>query len=120
MIYLAWYLGIGGVVLVAVYAAHRLGGGGALNSKSELLDALHPERKTLRYRILSGVVVPALSAVAVVVGWPIAVGLKLKELLTRWSRGRVSGAEGFVVRETDLERSFTIAEIEDDVLAAAP
>ena len=125
MIYLAWYLGIGGVVLVVVYGAHRLDGRDALNSKSELLDALHPERKTLRHRIILGVVVPVLTAVAVVVGWPIAVGLKLKELLTRWSLGRVSGPEGFVVRETDLERSFTIAEIEErervvDPLGAVP
>ena len=54
MIYLAWYLGIGGVVLVVVYGAHRLEGRDALSSKSELLDALHPERKTLRYRVLRG------------------------------------------------------------------
>ena len=125
MIYLAWYLGIGGVVLVVVYGAHRLEGRDALSSKSELLDALHPERKTLRHRIILGVVVPVLTAVAVVVGWPIAVGLKLKELLTRWSLGRVPDPEGFVVRKTDLEQSFTIAEIEErervvDPLGAVP
>ena len=110
---------------MVVYAAHRLGGGGALNSKSQLLDALHPERKTLRYRILSGFVAPALTAVAVVVGWPIAVGLKFKEVLTRRSLASAREPQGFVVRETDLERSFTIAEIEEresviDPLGAVP
>ena len=125
MIYLAWYLGIGGVVLVVVYGAHRLDGRDALNSKSELLDALHPERKTLRYRILSGFVAPALTAVAVLVGWPIAVGLKLKEVLIRHLHEPTRKPEGFVVRETDLERSFTIAEIEErervvDPLGAVP
>ncbi len=125
MIYLAWYLGIGGVVLVVVYGARRLDGRDALNSKSELLDALHPERKTLRHRIILGAVVPVLTAVAVVVGWPIAVGLKLKELLTKRAREPAPEPGGFVVRETDLERSFTIAEIEErervvDPLGAVP
>ena len=125
MIYLSWYLGIGVVVLVVVYAAHRLDGRGALYPKLELLDALRPERKTWRYRILSGIVAPALTAIVVVVGWPVAIGLKLKSVLALQLREAANESEGFVVHETDLERSFTLAEIEDrervvDPLRAVP
>ena len=125
MIYLSWYLGIGVVVLIVVYAAHHLNGRGALNSKSELLDALRPERKTRRYRILSGIVAPAFAATVIVFAWPIAIGLELKRVRALRAYEAAAKPEGFAVHETDLERSFTLAEIEDrervvDPMGAVP
>lgn len=53
MIYLYWYLGIGGAVLAVVYGAHRLTKEQESASLRELLEAVNPERKRLYYRTLT-------------------------------------------------------------------
>ena len=125
MIYLYWYLSIGGVVLAAVYGAHHLSKKKESDSLWELLEAVNPDRKKLSYRILNNFVVPILVAMLVVVAWPVAVYMMVKELFQK-EEGYVSQEERkFAVEHEHLLERLTVPEIErreavTDPLKAAP
>lgn len=82
MIYLYAYLAVGVLVFVVVLGSHLISSRNEVKSEmvSSIQDALNPERKTLRYRFLVKVVVPILTSGAVIVGWPVAVWMKLMEM----------------------------------------
>ena len=125
MIYLYWYLGIGIAVLAVVYGAHRLTKEKESDSLRDLLDAVNPDRKKLSYRILNNIIAPVLAAILVVAVWPVAVYMKVKEMLQKKeSNGFPEEREFAVEREHLLER-LTVQEIErrevvTDPLKAAP
>ena len=125
MIYLYWYIGIGVVVLAVVYGAHRLTKERESESLRDLLEAVNPDRKKLSYRILNNIVAPALAAFLVVAVWPVAVYMKVKEMIPKkGSNGFPDEREFAVEREHLLER-LTVQEIErrevvEDPLRAAP
>ena len=83
MIYLYGYLGIGIAVLAVVYGAHRLTKEKESESLRELLDAVNPDRKKLSFRILNNIIAPVLAAILVVAVWPVAVYMKVKEMLQK-------------------------------------
>ena len=125
MIYFYWYLGIGAVVLAVVYGAHHLTKKKESDSLRDLLEAVNPDRKKLSYRILNNFVAPVLAAILVVVVWPVAIYLKVKELFQK-KESYVSPEElEFAVESEHLLERLTVEEIErleviTDPLKAAP
>jgi hypothetical protein len=127
VIYLYWYLGVGATVFVIVFVAHWLTKKNDSKSLSDILAATDPDREKLSFRILHNFVVPLLAVVAVVVGWPIAVFMKAKDLLEKKSDTSASGGEQreFAVGRDDLQEILSIEVIETrerviDPLGAVP
>ena len=127
MIYLYWYLGFGVVVFVVVLGAHLLTKRKESDSLRDILDAMDPDREKLSYRILHKFVVPLLACVAVVVGWPFAIFMKVKDMLGMDSYSGSSAGEQreFSVSSDDLQERLSIQDIEArerviDPLGAVP
>lgn len=127
MIYLYWYLGFGAVVFVVVLGAHLLTKRKESDSLRDILDAMDPDREKLSYRILHNFVVPLLACVAVVVGWPIAIFMKVKDMLgmNPYSGASVGEQREFSVSSDDLQERLSVEEIEArerviDPLGAVP
>lgn len=127
MIYMYWYLGFGAAVFVIVLGAHLLTKRKGSDSLRDILDAMDPDRGKLSYRILHNFVVPTLACVAVVVGWPIAIFMKAKDLLEKRSDAGESVVDQgeFSVRRDDLQEMLSIEVIESrerviDPLGAVP
>ena len=125
MIYLYWYLGIGIAVLAVVYGAHRLTKEKESDSLRDLLDAVNPDRKKLSFRILNNIIAPVLAAILVVAVWPVAVSMKVKEMLQTKERNGFPEEREFAVEREHLLERLTVQEIErrevvTDPLKAAP
>ena len=112
MIYLAGYLAVGVVILAVVFISHRLTTKDESQSLKGLLDAVNPERKTLRYRILNNVVVPVLAGVAVVAVWPVVIVMKIKEMFSKSAETPVEEEKAFAVARGDLLERMAIRDIE--------
>jgi len=65
VIYLYSYLGIGALILLIMYVSHKLSTKSESEGVKGILDALNPERGTLSYRLINGVLVPILASVLV-------------------------------------------------------
>lgn len=125
MIYLYWYLGIGALVLAVVYGAHRLTKDKESDSLRDLLEAVNPNRKKLSYRILNNIVAPVLAAILVVAVWPVALYMKLTEMIQKKEIYVSQEAREFAVEREHLLERLTVQEIEmrevvTDPLKAAP
>jgi hypothetical protein len=145
LIYLAWYLVVGGIVLAIMLISNRMDTKRDSLWVRQVRDELNPERKTLRYRILGNVVAPALAALLVLAVWPVALGMVLKDRLTARAASAASAASAskqesvsaggrgdlfgrehvFAVAHSDLRERLTIEDIEGrerviDPLAAVP
>jgi hypothetical protein len=125
MVYLYAYLSAGVVVWLALLLENRLSGSTWLAGSSVILDALHPERKTRRYRILSRLVAPVLSAVGVVLLWPFGLAMKLQDMAAQRARVKREEADTFKLKAADLEERMSLADIAQremvhDPLGAAP
>ena len=127
MIYLYWYLAFGAVVFVVVLGAHLLTKRKESDSLRDILDAMAPDREKLSYRILHKFVVPLLACLAVVVGWPVAIFMKVKDMLGMNSYSGASAGEHreFSVGRDDLQERLSVEEIEArerviDPLGAVP
>ena len=117
MIYLYWYLGVGIAVLAVVYGAHRLTKEKESESLRELLDVVNPDRKKPSYRILNHIIAPVLAAILVVAVWPVAVYMKVKEMLQK-KESYVSPEEReFAVEREHLLERLTLQEIENGIVA---
>ena len=125
MIYLYAYLSAGVVVWLALLLENQLSGSARLAGTSVILDALHPERKTRRYRILARLVAPVLSAVAVVLLWPFGLAMKLQDMAAQRARIKREEADTFKLKAADLVERMSLADIAQremvhDPLGAAP
>jgi hypothetical protein len=125
VIYVYWYLGIGVAVLAVVYGAHQLTKEKESESLRELLEAVNPDRKKLSYRILNNLVAPVLAAILVVAVWPVAVYMKVKEMLKKKDGAGVEEEREFAVERQHLLERLTVQEVEKrevvtDPLKAAP
>jgi hypothetical protein len=125
MVYLYAYLSAGVVVWLALLLENRLSGSARLAGTSVILDALHPERKTRRYRILSRLVAPVLSAVGVVLLWPFGLAMKLQDMAAQRALVKREEADTFKLKATDLVERVSLADIAQremvhDPLGAAP
>lgn len=125
MIYVYWYLGIGVAVLAVVYGAHQLTKEKESDSLRELFEAVNPDRKKLSYRILNNFVAPALAAILVVVVWPVAVYMKVKEMFKKKDGAGITEEREFAVERQHLLERMTVPEVEKrevvmDPLKAVP
>lgn len=120
MTYLYWYLSIGVLILAFVYGAHLRTKEKETDSLRELLEALHPERKTLSYRILNNVVTPVLAAIFVVAVWPIAVFMKAKEMIKKKDGPEVEEEREFAVERKHLLEQLAVQEVERRELVTDP
>jgi hypothetical protein len=119
------YLAAGVVVWLALLMENRRSGSARLSKPSAFMDALHPERKTRRYRILSRLVATVLSAVGVVLLWPFGMLIKLQDMAAQRARVRREEADTFKLRPADLLERLSLADIAQremvhDPLGAAP
>jgi hypothetical protein len=114
------YLAIGFLVLV-VEAMRALI---AYRPPSEFMKSvtrtLHPERSTLWYRLVARVIPPALAAIALVVAWPICLGIWIKDLHLEEVDETLPLREEFAVRRDDLLRLMTIEQIEQNERVSDP
>lgn len=120
MIYLYWYLGVGVAVLAVVYGAHRLTKEKESESLRDLLEAVNPDRKKLSYRILNNVVAPTLAAILVVAVWPVAVYMKVKEMLQKKDSTEIEDEREFAVERQHLQERLTVQEIERREVVTEP
>ena len=125
MAYLYAYLAAGVVVCLALRLENLRSGSARLSKPSAFMDALHPERKTRRYRILSGLVAPLLSAAAMVLLWPIGLLVQLQYKAEQRALAKREEADTFKLKAADLLESMSLADIEQkemvhDPLGAAP
>jgi hypothetical protein len=125
MFYLYAYLSAGVVVWLALLLENQLSGSARLAGTSVILDALHPERKTRRYRILARLVAPVLFAVGVVLLWPFGLAMKLQDMAAQRARIKREEADTFKLKATDLVERMSLPDIAQremvhDPLGAAP
>ena len=125
MIYLYAYLSAGVVVWLALLLENQLSSSARLAGTSAILDALHPERKTRRYRILARLVAPVLSALGVVLLWPFGLAMKLQDMAAQRARIKREEADTFKLKAADLVERMSLADIAQremvhDPLGAAP
>ena len=127
MIYVLAYLAVGAVTLGVVLVAHRLTRPPQSDLVQAVLESLDPARSTLRHKLMYKVVAPALAGVLILVAWPGAVFIKVREMLA--GRADESGNKPapvvFCVSREDLVCEMTVDEIEaaeavSDPLGAVP
>ena len=80
MTYLVAYLALGAVVLAVALISDRRANPPQSDFAREMLEAIDPERATLRYKLMDRLVVPALAGILMLVAWPVAVFIKVREL----------------------------------------
>jgi hypothetical protein len=80
MTYLVAYLALGAVTLAITLISDRRANPPQSDFVREMLEAVDPERATLRYKLMHRLVVPALAGILMLVAWPVAVFIKVREL----------------------------------------
>jgi len=127
--YLIWYLAIGATVLLAMLISDRLSTKPEQDFTREIMDAMHPERKTWHYRLLHKVVIPLLAGILVLVAWPLAIYMKGKEMMSAGKADLepepVKKENKFSVTDANLLRKLSVEEIEqqervDDPMGGVP
>ena len=127
MNYLYGWLGAGALTLVVVLGAHLMSAERKSESIQDILEAINPERRKLSYRVLNDVVAPALAGILIVIAWPIALFVKVKE----WVRPDYKderhdhSEKQFSVDQSHLKERLSVQQIERremvmDPLHAAP
>lgn len=124
MSYLAWYLGVGAVVLAGLLAFNRLSKDSGSLPLSLLPGSDDPDREKLWYRTLFAVVV-ALGAGVLFAAWPVLLCIVAKQTLSKKTASTVREKREFAVALGDLQEQLTIEEIERreqviDPLGAVP
>lgn len=119
MIYLYSYLGIGALILLIMYVSHKLSTKSESEGVKGILDALNPERGTLSYRLINGVLVPILASVLVLFAWPAALYMKIKDMRDRGPGGSFE-EKVFKVGKGDLLLKLTKEKIESEEVVEDP
>lgn len=125
MIFLYCYLGVGALVLAIVFGYHWLTKKNEPELLSTILDDLYPSRKKLLYRILYNFAIPVITAVAVLIVWPVGIYMSIKERFSKKSNLDFEEKREFDVQSTHLQERLTITQIEarevvKDPLRAVP
>lgn len=125
MIYLYWYLGIGGMVLAVAYAAHYLMKEKGSGPLSDLLEADNPDSEKLTYHIVKNIVAPVLTAAVVIAAWPVGVYLKVRSIFQKKESSRLPVESEFAVASEHLLERLTVEAIQQreiviDPLGAVP
>jgi hypothetical protein len=119
------YLVLGAVVLGIALVSHRLANPPQSDFVREMMEAVEPTRATLRYKLLHRLVVPALAGALMLVAWPAAVFIKVREMVAGKPAEAEPEAAVFCVTHEHLLQETTVEEIETaeivrDPLGAAP
>lgn len=117
MIYLVGYLGIGVVILAVVLGAHWRTHKDEAAVVRVVLDAAHPECKSLSYRLQNHFALPVLAAVLAVLVWPVLVYMKIDDV---WVNMRASVPQEFAVTRRHLRERLTVQRIEALEIVADP
>lgn len=110
MIYVAWYLGMGVLVLVSIVLAHKLTQKKDTESLSAFLYNADPDRKKLWHLIVNWVGIPALLAPF----WPVLVIMKVKEIFSKKPDPFAQREPKFAVAREDLLEQVSIQEVEQN------
>lgn len=120
MTYFIAYLALGAVVLGIALISHRRANPPQSDFVREMLEAVDPERTTWRYKLLHRLVAPTLAGALMLVAWPAAVFIKVREMVApRLVEPELEPAEFCVTRE-HLLRETTVAEIENEEMVSDP
>jgi hypothetical protein len=97
----------------------------SLTSMTSLMEALHPERKKLWYRVRARLLAPVLTVIAMVLFWPVAWWMRCAELLNERRVARQREEEIFNVKPQYLLERLSVDQIEaremvQDPLSAVP
>jgi hypothetical protein len=119
------YLGIGGALLASVLIHHLLTRKKRSAWVRAAMEAVEPERKTLRYKVLSDLAAPALAGVFIWALWPVALIMvakgKFDELQSeKVIRSRKAAAQRPVVELEDLIERTTIEQVETQEIISDP
>lgn len=108
MIYVAWYFGMGAVVLVSIALTHKLSQKMDPESLNAFSYPVDPDRNKLRHVMLNYVGIPAL----LVPFWPVLVIIKVKEIFSKKTDPLAQREPKFAVTRGDLLEQVSIEEIE--------
>ncbi len=128
MIYLYWYLGIGIVLLFAIFISKQIAQPNEFDEIAALVQATDPRRNNWWWKPLDSVILPIVASMVFVVVWPIGIALKVKDMVyvhrSRSPKIETPPKE-FAVSRASLQKRWTVAEIEAaevvvDPMGAAP
>jgi hypothetical protein len=120
------YLALGILTLAVVGGAHLWHhrhdrrNPNAVTSMTSLMEALHPERRKLWYRVRARLLAPVLTVIAMVLFWPVAWWIRCAELLSERRMARQREEEIFKVKPQHLLKRLTVDEIEASELVQDP
>ncbi len=110
------YVGLGLIVSVVVVISHLRMKRDQSSSIMDAIKSLNPSRQRFWYRVLEDFVVPVLAFILVWLVWPIAIVLKIIEMLkdkkAEASREQHNKSKVFFLSEDALLKEMTVAEIE--------
>jgi hypothetical protein len=110
MNYVYAYFGTGAVILIAVLSSHLLHRKKESPGFKKAMAALHPERKTIKYKVLTNVIPSALAGVSFIVAWPIIAIMFLHKKLSKTVRPS-SNAASFQEERVKIPRDWLIKKI---------
>jgi hypothetical protein len=121
MIYLCGYLGIGSLLLTALYTYHKICRTHETNSFHDILEATNPDRDKISYKILNNVVPPLLALCI----WPLTIFMIIQDCFQSKDDDGSFDPPVFAVKPENLTIHMTRSEIElkeviVDPLAAVP
>lgn len=108
MIYLAWYLGIGFVVLTALYINHKIRRKYEPISFHDILEATDPDRDKVSYKLLNYVAAPLLGLCI----WPLAIFMIVQDYFHTNDHELGDAPALFSVKAAHLTEKLTVSEIE--------
>jgi hypothetical protein len=108
--YVYAYFGTGTVILIAVLSSHLLHREKESPGFKNVMAALHPERKTIKYKILTNVIPNALTAVSFFVAWPIMAIIFLNKQFWKTVKPS-SSAASFQEERVEVPRDWLIKKI---------
>lgn len=125
MIYLYAYFGIGVFTLVIVVAADRIAKMQPPDAWSALWTSADPAPETFWHHVFEKVLLPVLAAPLVIVAWPIAVYMKVSDLLGAKQPFKFEPERVFAVERAHLQERLSLREVEHretihDPLGAVP
>jgi len=125
VIYLAWYLTIGLVVLAGATLQYFREKRRQSDALEDVLDILDPSRKKPVNRTLNKFLVPLLSGIWIVIAWPIVLLLEVKKEFFRKEESAVIEIPEFKITSDDLLERFSVPQVEErervnDPLGAVP
>ena len=125
MKYLLIYLAAGVVTLVITVAQSRVDTRKHGKSLGDQLTELKLQKASAWQRFMHKIMVPVLAGVLVILVWPIALFMVIKDAFTGRSEKLTTAGDKFIVSEQDLLEKLSIEEIEEretvhDPLGAVP